>query len=97
MGAWADDARGGGGRGGGAAKRANKFVGTRRYRMIDEEIPQRPRKRKQSVGIDRRRRPIVGPKVAKHGLLLSPLRRQFTRQLYEWPVLPIFKSRTKLN
>ncbi|XP_015597839.1 uncharacterized protein LOC107268987 [Cephus cinctus] len=27
---------------------------------------------------------------------LRPLRRQFTRQLYEWPVLPSFKSRTKL-
>lgn len=34
----------------------------------------------------------------KHTLLTSllPLRRQFTRQLYEWPVLPLFKSRTKL-
>lgn len=29
--------------------------------------------------------------------LLLPLRRQFTRQLYEWPCLPLFKSRTKLN
>lgn len=28
---------------------------------------------------------------------LSPLRRQFTRQLYEWPCLPLFKSRTKLD
>lgn len=28
---------------------------------------------------------------------LLPLRRQFTRQLYEWPCLPLFKSRTKLN
>ncbi|XP_012284050.1 uncharacterized protein LOC105701686 [Orussus abietinus] len=27
---------------------------------------------------------------------LLPLRRQFSRQLYEWPVLPLFKSRTKL-
>lgn len=30
-------------------------------------------------------------------LLLLPLRRQFSRQLYEWPCLPLFKSRTKLN
>lgn len=28
---------------------------------------------------------------------LLPLRRQFTRQLYEWPGLPLFKSRTKLD
>lgn len=28
---------------------------------------------------------------------LLPLRRQFTRQLYEWPCLPLFKSRTKLD
>ena len=26
---------------------------------------------------------------------LLPLRRQFARQLYEWPVLSLFKSRTK--
>lgn len=28
---------------------------------------------------------------------LLPLRHQFTRQLYEWPCLPLFKSRTKLD
>lgn len=31
-------------------------------------------------------------------VLLLPLRRQFSRQLlYEWPCIPLFKSRTKLD
>ena len=33
---------------------------------------------------------------ARSSSSLLPLRRQFTRQLYEWPITPLFKSRTKL-
>lgn len=35
--------------------------------------------------------------VASASALLLPLRRQFSRQLYEWPCIPLFKSRTKLD
>lgn len=38
---------------------------------------------------------LDSPRVSPSSLL--PLRRQFTRQLYEWPGLPLFKSRTKLD
>lgn len=37
-----------------------------------------------------------GEREARSSLSLLPLRRQFTRQLYEWPITPLFKSRTKL-
>ncbi|KAK2588249.1 hypothetical protein KPH14_004279 [Odynerus spinipes] len=40
---------------------------------------------------------IFAPYVASASALLLPLRRQFSRQLYEWPCIPLFKSRTKLD